>query len=203
MDDGHEFTLEEQASTFVADHDGQATGAMHGLYERGARVLARYAWRFLPTGADAFRTVLVKSPRASLLDARYALGDEAAPVIAVCRRMTAHADGVHDELEVANLSPERTSLSLELEIATDAPEHDHVQVDDRILTLERISPDGADRRVVLAFDALGAARPDGADWELSLAPGERVQLDVRVHVIKPPAAASPAPPPPPARRRGA
>ncbi len=203
MDGRHDVRLEEQASVFVADRDGQATGGTHGLYERRTRVLARYAWRFLPSGAGVFRTVLAKSPRPGIFEARYAVGDEASPAVVVCRRMTAQALGFHDELEISNMSPERSSLSLELEVATDAPSHDLMRVQDRTLALERTDPDGVDRRVVLAFDALGAARPDGADWELSLAPGERVHLHVHVRVIKPPAATSPAPPPPPAPRRGA
>lgn len=182
MDREQEIVLEEHATVFVADKDGQAAGAAHGLYERGTRLLARYVWHFLPTGGDAFRTVLAESPRPGVLEARYALGDEAAPPIAVCRSVSAHALGLHDELEVSNTSRERLSLSLELEVATDASPPGHAQVDDRHLALAHSGPDGVHRRILLAFDALAAARPDGADWELSLAPGEQVHLHVHVHV---------------------
>ncbi len=198
MDFSRNVVLKEHYTFFVGDAGGHARDDEHGLYSRDTRLLSRYAWRLLPAGEGAFQTLVAMSPRPDLFHAHDALIDGPSQRLAVRRRLVARADGLVDDLEVANTSLERQSLSLELEVEAefadlfeargwhrrdrDRPE---VQVGERDLVLARTADDGVRQAVALSFDALAAARPDGADWELSLAPGEHVRLQVRVRIDNP------------------
>ena len=206
MDFRDNVVLKEHFTFLVADADGQADRGVHGLYNRDTRLLKRYAWRWLASGEHAFQTLVAESPRPDLFHAHYALIAGPSQLLAVRRRLRAAADGLVDELEVENTSLERRSLSIELEVEgefadlfeargwhhMERPESE-TQVEDDRLSLRHTARDGVTQGVALRFDALAAARPDGADWELSLAPGERVavRVELRVHnpLDDPPAAA--------------
>ncbi len=198
MDFRHNVVLKEHYTFFVGDADGHAHGGEHGLYNRDTRMLARYAWRWLPTDAGRFQTLVAQSPRPDVFHGHYALIDGPSQLLAVRRRTVATADGLRDELEVANTSLERRSLSLELEVAGDfvdlfeARGWHHLEraaadaeAEASRLCLRHVASDGVHQSVTLRFDELAAARPDGADWELSLAPGESVQLAVEVRIANP------------------
>ena len=198
MDFSHNVVLKEHYTFFVGDAGGRAQSGEHGLYNRDTRMLSRYAWRLLPSGGGAFQTLVATSPRPDVFHAHDALIDGPSQRLAVRRRLHAYADGLLDELEVTNTSLERQSLSLELEIGADFADlfeargwhhldraEPDLQVGQHELVLAHTASDGVRQRVALTFDALAAARPDGADWELSLAPGEHVQLQVRVRIDNP------------------
>ena len=198
MDFRRNVVLKEHYTFFVADADGHAHGGEHGLYNRDTRMLARYAWRWLPADAATFQTLVAQSPRPDVFHGHYSLIDGPSQLLAVRRRTVATADGLRDELEVANTSLERRSLSLELEVAGDfadlfeargwhhleRPEAD-AEAEGSRLCLANVAADGVRQSVTLRFDELAAARPDGADWELSLAPGETVRLAVEVRIDNP------------------
>ncbi len=197
MDFRHNAVLKEHYTFVVGDADGQVRGGEHGVYNRDTRLLGRYAWRWLP-GAGEFQTLVAESPRPDLFDAHYALIEGPAQLLAVRRRLRLFAAGLRDELVVENTSLERRALSLELEVegafadlfeargwhrlerplaTATASGHD--------LELRHTASDGLTVGVRLRFDDLAAARPDGADWELSLAPGERVELAVDLTIDHP------------------
>jgi len=198
MDVRHDLVLKEHYTFLSADRDAQVRGAQHGLYNRDTRFLSRYAWRWLPADQGELTTLLAETPRPDTLDAHYALLEGDAQALAVRRRLALQADGLHDELEIANHASERRSISLELEVDADfvdvfevrgwhALERPpaHVDVEPAALRLSLQATDGVQQSVTLRFDELAAARPDGADWELSLSPGERVRVSVRVAIDNP------------------
>jgi glycogen debranching enzyme len=198
MDFRHNAVLKEHYTFVVGDADGQVQGGEQGLYNRDTRVLRRYAWRWLPSGDGAFQTLVAESPRPDQFDAHYALIAGPSQLLAVRRRLRVAATGLRDELLVENTSRERRSLSLELEVEGDFGDLFEARgwhrlertppaatATGRDLELRHTASDGLTLAVRLRFDALAAARPDGADWELSLAPGERVALSVEVAIDNP------------------
>ena len=198
MDFSRNVVLKEHYTFFVGDATGQARAGEHGLYNRDTRLLSRYAWRLLPAGDGAFQPLVATSPRPDVFHGHDALIEGPSQHLAVRRRLVVHADGLHDELEVSNTSMERQSLSLELELESDFVDlfeargwydvvrvEPEVEVRERAVALRHTAADGVRQGVTARFDALAAARPDGADWELSLAPGEHVHLSVRVHIENP------------------
>jgi glycogen debranching enzyme len=198
MDFRYNAVLKEHYTFVVGDADGQVRGGEHGLYNRDTRVLRRYAWRWLPSGDGAFQTLVAESPRADRFDAHYALIEGPSQLLAVRRRLSVAAAGLRDELLVENTSRERRSLSLELEVEGDfgdlfeargwhrlEREAPAATAAGRELELRHTASDGLTLGVRLRFDPLAAARPDGADWELSLAPGESVALTVEVAIDNP------------------
>jgi glycogen debranching enzyme len=198
MDFSHNVVLKEHYTFFVGDAAGHARGGEHGLYNRDTRLLSRYAWRLLPAGHGAFQTLVATSPRPDVFHGHDALIEGPSQLLAVRRRLVVHADGLHDELEVSNTSMERQSLSLELEVDADFVDlfeargwhrHDReapdIDVGERVVALSHNARDGVRQAVSILVDDLAAARPDGADWELSLAPGEHVSLRVRVRIDNP------------------
>ncbi|MDF1522156.1 MAG: glycogen debranching N-terminal domain-containing protein [Trueperaceae bacterium] len=198
MDFRHNTVLKEHYAFFVADRDAQVRGGEHGFYVRDTRVLSRYAWRWLSIDGAEPQTLLVDAPRPDLLHAHYARIEGPAQTLALRRTLRAHAAGFTDTLEVANASQERRSLSVELAVAGDFADVFEVrgwpaierapavaEAGGRELTLRHTATDGVACAVHLRFDALAATHPDGAEWELSLAPGERVTLSVAVDVDHP------------------
>ena len=192
MDFSRNVVLKEAVTFLVADADGQARGAERGLYQRDTRLLRRYAWRWLGRGGE-FQTLMADSPRLDEFHAHHALIVDGDQRLAIRRDLRIDAHGLVDRLEVANTSLERESLSLELEVEADFADVFEVRGWHRLereppvvaatgssLELRHTASDGLRQGVRLDFDELAAARPDGADWELSLAPGERVTLEVTV-----------------------
>lgn len=177
MDHPDALRLAATTTTFHADADGNARAADHGLAVAGTVHLARYAWRCLPSDRGALGVAARERFGDAGLELR--LTPSAAPDASdvdgawVRRRLDLRPDGLDDALEVVNDAAERRSLSLELDLA--APDGAVVDLDH-----DRWSARVAGSVVTVRFDALAAVRPDGADWELSLAPGERVRVGATV-----------------------
>ena len=198
MDFRFNTVLKEHYAFFVGDRDAQVRSGEHGFYVRDTRMLSRYAWRWLPADGPEPQTLVVATPRPDVVHAHHAQVDGPSQTVALRRTLRVHARGLVDEIEVENTSRERRALSLELDVAGDfadlfeargwhrldrAPAD--AQATGSSLTLAHTASDGVASEVRLSFDPLAAARPDGADWELSLAPGERVRLRVAVDVAHP------------------
>lgn len=83
----------------------------------------------------------------------------------------AEVDANGSRLHLRAPSDARRSVSVEM----DAPAAPAVRAE--LVDAFRVSFVGADR--ILNYDPLAAAREDGADWELSLAPGEALELWLR------------------------
>jgi glycogen debranching enzyme len=215
MDFRRNAVLKEHYTFVVSDADGQVVGGEHGLYNRDTRLLRRYAWRWLPAGDGEFQTLVAHSPRPDLFDAHYALIEGPSQRLAVRRRLRVAADGLRDDLTVENTSLERRSLSIELAVEGDFSDLFEARGWHRLereppvataaahdLELHHTAADGLTVALRLHFDGLAAARPDGADWELSLAPGERVHLTVGLTIDNPLDAPPTAPTPYDAWRDG-
>jgi glycogen debranching enzyme len=198
MDVTRNIVLKEHYAFFVGDAEGRALSGEHGLYDRDTRFLSRYVWRWLPGDDGPFQTLVADSPRPDTVHIHHARIEGPSQLLAVRRTLRARADGLDDELVVENTSLERQSLSIELEAAADFAdlfeargwdrqerEAPAAEVGATTLRLAHTASDGVAQSVTLEFDALAAARPDGADWELSLAPGERVTLRARVTTSSP------------------
>ncbi len=195
MDFRFNTVLKEHYAFFVGDRDAAVSTGEQGLYVRDTRVLSRYAWRWLPADGPEPQTLVVATPRPDALHAHHAQIDGPSQTVALRRTLTLRAHGLRDEVEVENTSRERRALSLELDVAGDFVdlfeargwhrlEHAPTvaEVSGSSLTLRHTAGDGVPTTVRVDFGDLAAARPDGADWELSLAPGETVRLLVEVEV---------------------
>lgn len=198
MDFRFNIVLKEHYAFFVGDRDAQVLAGEHGFYVRDTRMLSRYAWRWLPGDGPDPQTLVVATPRPDVVHAHHAQVAGPSQTVALRRTLRAHASGLVDEVEVENTSHERRSLSLELDAAADFADLFEARGWNRIdrppaeaevsgskLTLRHTASDGMASAVRLSFDPLAAARPDGADWELSLAPGERVRLRIAIDVDHP------------------
>lgn len=198
MDFRYNTVLKEHYAFFVGDRDANVVAGEHGFYLRDTRMLSHYAWRWLPGEGPEPQTLVVASPRPDALHAHHAQIDGPSQTVALRRTLRIFAARLIDEIEVENTSRERRSLSLELDVGADfadlfeargwhrierAPPA--VQVTANTLTLSHEAGDGVRSTVQVRFDELAAARPDGADWELSLAPGERVVVRALVDVEHP------------------
>jgi len=192
MDFGRNVVLKEDTTFLVADADGQARDGERGLYRRDTRLLRRYAWRWIGRDGE-FQTLMLDSPRLDELHAHHALIVGDGQRLAIRRRLRVDAAGLDDQLVIENTSLERLALSVELEAEADFADVFEVRGWPRLerepaavdatatrLAFRTTAADGQPYAVWLDFDELAAARPDGADWELSLAPGERVALRVTV-----------------------
>ena len=136
---------------------------------RDEPLLSHYAWRWW--GADGTVTDDGCVVHEDAVACRAAWEDaDGRPVLLVLRRIRAHARGWTDELEFTNPGGTRQALTIELNAVTAEPA---AQASVSAGGL-RFAAGAANAQ--LTFDALAAPRPDGADWELSLAPGERVVL---------------------------
>ena len=188
MDFRRNVVLKEHYTFLVADEEGHARSGEHGLYNRDTRLLRRYGWRWL-AAVGGFQTLVAESPRPDVFHAHHGSIEGPAQRLAVRRRLELGAAGWRDELLVENTSLERHALSLELDVEGDfgdlfeARGWHALQRDDPTATvtgdglrLDHVASDGVRQAVALRFDPLAAARPDGADWELSLGPGERVRV---------------------------
>ena len=198
MDFRHNTVLKEHYAFFVADRDARIDGGEHGFYLRDTRMLSTYAWRFLPMDGAEPQALLVEAARPDALSARYAQIDGPAQTLAWTRSLRLHAHGFVDQIEVRNTSRERRALSLELAVAADFadvfevrgwPRLDRAEPDvdafGTEMTLRHTASDGLTSSVRVRFDALAAPHPGGAEWELSLAPGERVAVEVEVAAAHP------------------
>ncbi len=198
MDFRYNTVLKEHYAFFVGDRDAQVLAGEHGFYVRDTRMLSRYAWRWLPGDGPDPQTLVVATPRPDVVHAHHAQVEGPSQTVALRRTLRTHARGLVDEVEIENTSSERRSLSLELDAAADFADLFEARGWNRVdrslavaeasgstLTLRHTASDGVASAVHLRFDPLAAARPDGADWELSLAPGERVHLRVEVDVEHP------------------
>jgi glycogen debranching enzyme len=198
MDFRHNTVLKEHYTFFVGGADAEVLAGEHGLYNRDTRMLSRYAWRWLSAAEGVVQTLVVASPRPDTLHAHHALIAGPSQLVAVRRTLQAHAAGLDDDLVVENTSLERQSVSLELDVAADFAdlfevrgwhaverEAPRVTVEGTALEFRHAASDGVEQRVRIELDALAAARPDGADWEISLAPGERVKVTSRVRLVNP------------------
>jgi glycogen debranching enzyme len=198
MDFRHNTVLKEHYTFFVGDAEARIVGDEHGLYNRDTRVLSRYAWRLLPTAEGAMQALVVSSPRPDTVYSHHALIDGPSQTLAAIRTLRAHAGGLDDELVIENTSSVRQAISLELEADADFADLFEARgwhaadraaptatVEATTLELRHTASDGVEQAVRLTFDPLAAARPDGADWELSLAPGERVSVGVQVRIDNP------------------
>jgi hypothetical protein len=83
----------------------------------------------------------------------------------VRRWLRRELNGFCDVVGLHNLSPERLSLSVEL----------NLEAKPSVTTVTNSALAFGDGSHLL-LDALAAARPDGADWELALEPAERIEL---------------------------
>lgn len=90
------------------------------------------------------------------------------------RRLQAGSDALLDTIALHNIGHERLPLSVELNLTHTAAVTD--------VTMNRIDFAGGSR---LTLDPLAAARPDGADWELSLGIGERIALQAHWQLSTP------------------
>ena len=198
MDFRHNTVLKEHYAFWVADRDARIEGGEHGFYLRDTRLLSTYAWRFLPMDGPEPQALLVEAARPDVLTARYAQIDGPAQTLALTRSLHLNAHGFVDRIDVANTSRERRALSVELAVAADFadvfevrgwPRLDRAEpdVDARgtEMTLRHTASDGVASTVRIRFDALAATHPGGAEWELSLAPGERVAITVEVTATHP------------------
>ncbi|MBA2665757.1 MAG: amylo-alpha-1,6-glucosidase [Trueperaceae bacterium] len=198
MDFRHNVVLKEHYTFFVGGAEAGADGGEHGLYNRDTRILSRYAWRFLSGSEGRFQALVIDSPRPDTLHAHHALIAGPSQLVAVRRTLHACANGLDDELVIENTSLDRQSISVELDVVADfgdlfeargwhaierAAPIGHVEA--TAVEFRHRASDGLEIAVRVTFDALAAARPDGGDWELSLAPGECVTLCAEVRVDNP------------------
>lgn len=150
-------------------NDAGATQAPATASWRGTPLLARYAWRWWGAdGAVSSDRCRVRRDGADFsvvwTDAR------GRTALELRRRLRPRRYGWSDELELVNPGASRLALSIELDAAAADPVASELVMAGAL----HLATGGSTAR--LTFDALAAARPDGADWEVSLAPGERVQL---------------------------
>ena len=208
MDLRHQQVLKEHYAFLVLDAEAQIQGGAHGFYLRDTRLLSTYAWRFLPMTGPEPQALLVETARPDLLGARYAQIDGPAQTLAWSRTVRLNAHGFVDTIEVVNASRERRAVSLELAVAADFADVFEVRGWPRLerpeptatasgseVALHHVASDGLEVEVRVRFDALAAAHPGGAEWELSLAPGERIAVSVEVDAAHPLDAAPHAPMP--------
>jgi glycogen debranching enzyme len=198
MDFRHNTVLKEHYAFFVADREARIDGGEHGFYLRDTRLLSTYAWRFLPMEGPEPQALLVEAARPDVLTARYAQIVGPAQTLALHRTVRLDARGFVDRIEVVNASRARRALSLELAVAADFTDVFEVRGWPRLerpepeidafgteMTLRHTASDGVASSVHVRFDALAATHPGGAEWELSLAPGERVVVTVEVAATHP------------------
>lgn len=136
-------------------------------------LFTRYAWRWLAEPLADNGTAVRDAERWTI---PLATTNSDAP-LHVQRDIMSLPNGIRDRVTLQNSGPARASLSVELDaIIADAPAPQvaHFTID--------WQPATAGVRVTVEVDALAAVRPDGADWELSLAPGEAITLEVRLRV---------------------
>ena len=198
MDFSRNVVLKEHYTFFVGDATAHAHGGEHGLYNRDTRVVSRYAWRAAPGRSGSFQTLVAATPRPDAFHGHDALIEGPSQLLALRRHLTLRADGLIDTIEVTNTDREQHTLELALDVAADFADLFEARGWHRVdrsaaraelgahsLTLSHTASDGVAMRVQLSTDERALLRPDGADWQLSLAPGERVDLQVRLLIDNP------------------
>ena len=139
------------------------------LRGRGGRVLTAFAWRFLPTDDAPVHgpaTLTTETHRCLTRVTMPARGDGD---LVVTRDLRLRPDGFDERLDLENTGANRRSLAVELAFEAALV----VGVD---LHEVSVAVAASASTLTLRFDQLAAAHPGGADWELSLAPGERIAL---------------------------
>jgi hypothetical protein len=162
-------TVESGADPTVGEALTVLVGA-HTLFER-------YAWRWL---ADPLVTTA-----ATRSDARWTMqltAAEGALPLVVARELVLDARGFSDRVTLHNPGDWRVGLSLELDALTPATQP-RWSVVVGAFKLAFMHLEGTE--AALQVDGLAAVRPDGADWELSLAAGETVTLEVQLQLQTP------------------
>jgi hypothetical protein len=150
--------------------EGDAAATDEGLFMEGVRLLGRYGWRFLDD--EAVRVVASEQLSDLELRSSSTLGEE---LVLIERQLKMRPDGLSEHLELSNPTGVRRSITFEFELHAGGLNSARVQGQQLI-----VGACGHELR--LSFDALAAVRPDGADWELSLAPGERVSATLLLTV---------------------
>lgn len=145
-----------------------------GVAVAGRRVLGRYRWRWWPADA-APPTSSVRMDGGALRVSEVEDGG-----LRLERYLAAAGGGLRDRLVFHNDGAARRALTLELAVAAAPGAAEPVlDVAEPAWTLDGAPP------VRVRLDALAAAHPDGADWELSLAPGEAVEVGAVLEVAPP------------------
>lgn len=150
--------------TVGADGAADARGD-EGVAVHGRAVLARYRWRWWPADAAA------PAGTSRVDDGALRTVETEPGGLRLERTVASEGAVLRDRLVFRNAGGERRALTLELAVAAPpagAPPH---------LAGDAPGWTFVGRPIVrLRLDPLAAAHPDGADWELSLAPGEAVEV---------------------------
>ena len=195
MDLSKDVVLKENYSFLVADAGGQITGGEHGLYNRDTRFLNAYAWDF----GEGFESLLAYTPRPDHFEAHYALIEGPSQLVGVGRRLELSARGLVDTLTLENTSLEARDLRLELSLASDfvdmfeargwtrferAPAE--TEKDETHFMLRYKAEDGLSVATKLSFSRPASeVQEDGITFAVSLEPGERVGLEVKIEIENP------------------
>lgn len=149
--------------------DARGAEAAAAVHWHDAPLLSRYAWRWW--GASGTAASDLCATHTDGAEWRVLWEDEDGhPTLSLRRLIRVDRDGWTDEVGLANPGRARVALTIEFEAAVSDP------TADAVVTASGLQLGAGAAAVQVAFDALAAPRPDGADWELSLAPGERVVL---------------------------
>jgi len=179
MPAAHRTNLQHGEVRFVIDDDGHACGA----HEADAAGAPAGLWRWLLPVSCAR-----EARRDVTHDARsWTRCSEWHDVTGVARlelrrTLSVEPDGATDVVTLTNLGRERLALGVELDCEpVDAAARPSVDGTSILLAATRPGHPSVEVRL----DPLAAARPDGGDWELSLAPGEQVSLHAHVQLARP------------------
>jgi len=167
----HHPTLVDREGLRLDDPPQGENDAEAGVTWRGAPLLSRYAWRWWSdTGTAVVDRHRVRDDGAgSEVDMTWRDANDR-PTLQLHRGIEADGRGWSDRIVLSNPGDARRVVTLELGAAAAAPIAPEVVTDAGL----RFVALGVTVR--LTFDPLAAPRPDGADWELSLAPGETLVL---------------------------
>jgi len=191
MPAAHRTNLQHGEVRFVIDDDGHAcgtheadaAGAPAGLYLLAQWVLGTYAWRWLlpvSCAREARRDVTHDARSWTRCSAWHDATGMAQ--LELRRTLSVEPDGATDVVTLTNLGRERLALGVELDCEpVDAAAEPGVDGTSILLAATRPGHPSVEVRL----DPLAAARPDGGDWELSLAPGEQVSLHAHVRLARP------------------
>lgn len=140
------------------------------LSEGGVALLEHYAWRILDDEAVHLRRVEQPSDAELVLELELGAG-----LLRFERQLRLSSDALEDRLRISNPTAERRSITFEFELGG-------VAITDAAVAADALALSTGAKRLELRFDALAAVRPDGADWELSLAPGELVEVGFQLRL---------------------
>jgi glycogen debranching enzyme len=196
MDFRHNAVLKSHYTFFVGDSEGQIRGGEQGLYNRDTRLLSGYRWE---VESEAPLVPLV----AGALDpehfhAHHAWIDGPSQQLALRRNLTLKPTGLCDQLTLENSGRVPRKLRLRLWLAADFADlfeaRGWSQVDrppprsERTreqLRLRATASDGLEQWVELRVAGGLHLCDDGAEVELELAPGARVDLTAIIELHNP------------------